>query len=293
MNVSHSNAKQPYKLAGRTSTAESTRIDINGTVIGGNEPVIIAGPCSVESREQILSIAHSLRELGVTILRGGAFKPRTSPYFFQGLGEEGLQLLAEAREATGMSIITEVMDTADVELVAAYADILQIGSRNMQNYSLLKAVGRIQKPVMLKRGMSAQLMEFLSSAEYILAGGNNQVILCERGIRTFVEYSRNTLDLNIVPAVKALSHLPIIVDTSHGTGKRNFVEPMSIAALAAGADGLMIEVHPHPDQAMSDAEQALSVEHFAQLANKARSFAEWRNSFDVQVTDSTTEEVAV
>lgn len=293
MNVPHSNAKQPYKLAGRTSNSESTRIDVNGTVIGGSEPVVIAGPCSVENREQILSIAQSLRELGVSILRGGAFKPRTSPYFFQGLGEQGLRLLAEAREATGMSIITEVMDTADVELVADYADILQIGSRNMQNYSLLKAVGRLQKPVMLKRGMSAQLMEFLSSAEYILAGGNTQVILCERGIRTFVEYSRNTLDLNIVPAVKALSHLPIIVDTSHGTGKRSFVEPMSIAALAAGADGLMVEVHPHPDQAMSDAEQALSVGQFTQLLHKARSFAEWRTSFDIQETEPANEGVVV
>lgn len=293
MNSAQSNAKQPYKLAGRTHNSQSTRIDINGTVIGGSEPVVIAGPCAVESREQILSIAQSLRELGVTILRGGAFKPRTSPYFFQGLGEKGLQLLAEAREATGMSIITEVMDTADVELVASYADILQIGSRNMQNYALLKAVGRSNKPVMLKRGMSAQLMEFLSSAEYILAEGNHRVILCERGIRTFVEYSRNTLDLNIVPAVKALSHLPIIVDTSHGTGKRNFVEPMSLAALAAGADGLMIEVHPHPDQAMSDAEQALSVAHFAQLVRKAESFAQWRTSFNAHIAEPANEEMAV
>lgn len=286
MNGSHSEAQQPYRLASRFSKNNPTYIDVKGTIIGGDEPVVIAGPCAVENREQILSIAGSLKELGVTILRGGAFKPRTSPYFFQGLGEAGLHLLAEAREATGLSIITEVMDTADVELVADYADILQIGSRNMQNYSLLKAVGRVRKPVMLKRGMSAQLTEFLSSAEYILAGGNEQVILCERGIRTFTDYSRNTLDLNIVPAVKAISHLPIIVDTSHGTGRREFIEPMSLAALAAGADGLMIEVHPQPDKAMSDAEQALSVGQFAGLMRKVRSFAEWRASVATRMEDA-------
>lgn len=286
MNGSHSEAQQPYRLASRFSKNNPTYIDVNGTIIGGDEPVVIAGPCAVESREQILSIAGSLKELGVTILRGGAFKPRTSPYFFQGLGETGLHLLAEAREVTGLSIITEVMDTADVELVAEYADILQIGSRNMQNYSLLKAVGRVRKPVMLKRGMSAQLTEFLASAEYILAGGNEQVILCERGIRTFTDYSRNTLDLNIVPAVKAVSHLPIIVDTSHGTGRREFIEPMSLAALAAGADGLMIEVHPQPDKAMSDAEQALSVGQFAGLMRKVRSFAEWRASVATRMEDA-------
>lgn len=286
MNGSHSEAQQPYRLASRFSKNNPTYIDVNGTIIGGDEPVVIAGPCAVESREQILSIAGSLKELGVTILRGGAFKPRTSPYFFQGLGEAGLRLLAEARETTGLSIITEVMDTADVELVADYADILQIGSRNMQNYSLLKAVGRVRKPVMLKRGMSAQLTEFLASAEYILTGGNEQVILCERGIRTFTEYSRNTLDLNIVPAVKAVSHLPIIVDTSHGTGRREFIEPMSLAALAAGADGLMIEVHPQPDKAMSDAEQALSVGQFAGLMRKVRSFAEWRASVATRMEDA-------
>lgn len=286
MNGSHSEAQQPYRLASRFSKNNPTYIDVNGTIIGGDEPVVIAGPCAVESREQILSIAGSLKELGVTILRGGAFKPRTSPYFFQGLGEAGLRLLAEARETTGLSIITEVMDTADVELVADYADILQIGSRNMQNYSLLKAVGRVRKPVMLKRGMSAQLTEFLASAEYILTGGNEQVILCERGIRTFTDYSRNTLDLNIVPAVKAVSHLPIIVDTSHGTGRREFIEPMSLAALAAGADGLMIEVHPQPDKAMSDAEQALSVGQFAGLMRKVRSFAEWRASVATRMEDA-------
>lgn len=286
MNGSHSEAQQPYRLASRVSKNNPTYIDVNGTIIGGDEPVVIAGPCAVENREQILSIAGSLKELGVTILRGGAFKPRTSPYFFQGLGEAGLRLLAEARETTGLSIITEVMDTADVELVADYADILQIGSRNMQNYSLLKAVGRVRKPVMLKRGMSAQLTEFLASAEYILTGGNEQVILCERGIRTFTDYSRNTLDLNIVPAVKAVSHLPIIVDTSHGTGRRDFIEPMSLAALAAGADGLMIEVHPQPDKAMSDAEQALSVGQFAGLMRKVRSFAEWRASVATRMEDA-------
>ncbi len=269
---------QPYRLAGLRYKSTPTHIDINGTVIGASDPVVIAGPCAVEHREQIVSVARNLRELGVTILRGGAFKPRTSPYSFQGLGEQGLRLLAEAREATGMSIITEVMDASDVELVSDYADILQIGSRNMQNYTLLKAVGRVRKPVMLKRGMSAQLAEFLASAEYILAGGNEQVILCERGIRTFVEYSRNTLDLNVVPAVKAVSHLPIIVDTSHGTGRRDLVEPMSIAALAAGADGLMIEVHPDPDNALSDADQAVSIDYFARLLKKVHSFAEWRAS---------------
>lgn len=293
MNGQHSDSPQPYRLAGIRHKSSPTHIDINGTVIGAGDPVVIAGPCAVEHRDQILAAAHSLRQLGVRILRGGAFKPRTSPYSFQGLGEQGLRLLAEAREATGMSIITEVMDAADVELVSDYADILQIGSRNMQNYTLLKAVGRIRKPVMLKRGMSAQLAEFLASAEYILAGGNEQVILCERGIRTFVDYSRNTLDLNVVPAVKAVSHLPIIVDTSHGTGRRDLVEPMSIAALAAGADGLMIEVHPEPDSALSDADQAVSIDYFARLLKKVHSFAEWRATFDsARVEADSDEEIA-
>jgi 3-deoxy-7-phosphoheptulonate synthase len=215
-------------------------------------------------------------------MRGGAYKPRTSPYSFTGLEEKGLQLLSQARQETGVLIITEVLDTGDIGLVAKYSDILQIGSRNMQNYKLLKAVGRQQRPVMLKRGMSATLEEFLGSAEYIISGGNENIILCERGIRTFVDYSRNTLDLNIVPVIKKISHLPIIVDPSHGTGRRDIIEPMSLAALAAGADGIMVEVHPDPPASWSDPDQALYPDQFRQLMEKINQFIEWRKNAAVK-----------
>jgi 3-deoxy-7-phosphoheptulonate synthase len=263
---------QPYKLVGREFKKDNTIIKINGVQFGSGKPVVIAGPCTVESEEQIMISAHLVREAGGKILRGGAFKPRTSPYSFQGHGEEGLRWLRKAKEETGLAIITEVMEANQVELVAKYVDILQIGARNMQNFNLLKAVGKTEKPVLLKRGMSAQLTEFLMSAEYIMSEGNDQVILCERGIRTFVEYSRNTLDLNVVPAIKKISHLPIIVDPSHGTGRTDLVEPMSLAALAAGADGLMIEVHPNPEKAWSDADQTLSPSQFQGLMNKVAYF---------------------
>ncbi|MBI5215061.1 MAG: 3-deoxy-7-phosphoheptulonate synthase [Ignavibacteriae bacterium] len=256
---------KPYKLASRELKQEDSIIDVAGVKIGGREMVVIAGPCSVENEEQLLQTAHSVKNAGAKLLRGGAYKPRTSPYVFQGLGEEGLKLLMKAKEETGLGIVTEVMETADVELVAEYADLLQVGARNMQNTRLLRSLGKIQKPVLLKRNFSATLNEFLMSAEYILSGGNEKVILCERGIRTFVEYTRNTLDLNVVPAVKQLSHLPIIVDPSHGTGRHDLIIPMSRAAIAAGADGLIIEVHPNPAVAFSDGEQSLTLEVFQEL----------------------------
>lgn len=267
-----------YHLVTREYRPENTVIELDGVSIGGAEPQVIAGPCAVESEEQILRTARLVQSAGVKIMRGGAFKPRTSPYSFTGLEEKGLQLLSQARRETGLLIITEVLDTADVELVAEYSDILQIGSRNMQNYKLLKAAGRQQKPVMLKRGMSATLEEFLGSAEYIISEGNEKIILCERGIRTFVEYTRNTLDLNIVPVIKKISHLPIIVDPSHGTGRRDIIEPMSLAALAAGADGIMVEVHPDPPASWSDPDQALYPEQFLQLMEKINQFIEWRKN---------------
>jgi len=267
-----------YHLVTREYRPENTIIELDGVSIGGAEPQVIAGPCAVESEEQILRTARLVQSAGVKIMRGGAFKPRTSPYSFTGLEEKGLQLLSQARRETGLLIITEVLDTADVELVAEYSDILQIGSRNMQNYKLLKAAGRQQRPVMLKRGMSATLEEFLGSAEYIISQGNDKIILCERGIRTFVEYTRNTLDLNIVPVIKKISHLPIIVDPSHGTGRRDIIEPMSLAALAAGADGIMVEVHPDPPASWSDPDQALYPEQFLQLMEKINQFIEWRKN---------------
>lgn len=267
---------KPYKLVSREFKKDNTLIPLNGVTIGGPQPVIIAGPCSVESEKQILETAHLVKENGGHLLRGGAFKPRSSPYSFQGLGEQGLKYLQRAKNETGLYIVTEVLEAMYVPLVADYADVLQIGARNMQNYELLKAVGRIKKPVLLKRGMSAQLTEFLMSAEYIMSEGNEQIILCERGIRTFVEYSRNTLDLNVVPAVKNISHLPIMVDPSHGTGRRDLIEPLSLAALAAGADGLMIEVHPRPEEAWSDADQTLSPTVFKRLMHKIKLFVEWQ-----------------
>ena len=256
---------KPYKLVSREFKRENTVIDINGTKIGSNDVVVIAGPCSVESEEQILKTAFEVKKVGAKLLRGGAFKPRTSPYSFQGMGEEALRLLQKAREKTGLGIVTEVMDTADVSLVERYADVIQIGARNMQNYNLLKAVGKTKKPILLKRGLSATLLELLMCAEYIVSQGNTQVILCERGIRTFCDHTRNTLDLNIVPVAKQLTHLPIIVDPSHGTGRYDLVSPMSKAAIACGADGLIIEVHPDPEKALSDGDQSLTPKSFAEL----------------------------
>jgi 3-deoxy-7-phosphoheptulonate synthase len=242
--------------------------------VGGDAVVIMAGPCAVESREQTLTIARAVKAVGARLLRGGAYKPRTSPYSFQGLGEEGLQILAEAREATGLPVVTEVLDTSTLDLVARYADCLQIGARSMQNFELLKMAGRSGKPILLKRGMSATLEEFLLAAEYVLAEGNPNVVLCERGVRTFNDFTRNTLDLAIVPAVERLSHLPIFVDPSHGTGRRDKVLPMSRAAVAAGADGLAIEVHHRPEEALSDGPQALTPEIFADLMGKVRPVVE-------------------
>ena len=260
----------PYKIASRDFKKEDTLIQVNGVKIGGKEIVVMAGPCSVESKDQIIETAKAIKKAGAKVLRGGAFKPRTSPYSFQGLGEEGLKLLKYAKEETGMPIITEVMDTRNVALVCKYADILQLGARNMQNYDLLKEVGRCKHPVLLKRGMSATITEWLMSAEYIMSEGNHNVILCERGIRTFETYTRNTLDLNAVPSVKELTHLPVIVDPSHGTGKYSLVSPMSKAAIAAGADGLLIEAHPNPEKSVSDADQTISTKRFAKLMEELK-----------------------
>ncbi len=263
---------QPFKLAGRELKREPTVIEVGDVKIGGDQFVVIAGPCSVESREQILQTASGVKRAGAKLLRGGAFKPRTSPYSFQGLQEEGLQLLVQAREETGLPVVTEVLAPEDVPLVAQYADILQIGARNMMNFILLKRVGHINKPVLLKRGMMATVKELLMSAEYIISEGNQQVILCERGIRTFEEYTRNTLDLSAVPMLKQLSHLPVIVDPSHGCGVRSLVAPMAKAAVAAGADGLMIEVHPHPEDAYSDGAQSLLPEQFETLMHQLKGY---------------------
>ncbi|TVR57556.1 MAG: 3-deoxy-7-phosphoheptulonate synthase [Gemmatimonadales bacterium] len=266
---------QPYKQVSREWREEDTLVTLhNGTVIGGSDVVVMAGPCAVENEEQIVGIARVLRGMGATILRGGAFKPRTSPYSFQGLGEEGLILLARAREATGMAVVTEAVDPDGLDLVAEYADIIQIGARNMQNYPLLRRAGQSGKPVLLKRGMSATIKELLLAAEYLLAEGNGQVILCERGVRSFDSHTRNLLDLTAIPVVKALSHLPIIADPSHGTGIRAKVTPMARAAVAAGADGLMIEVHPDPDRALSDGAQSLFPDQFEGLMEQIRVIAQ-------------------
>jgi 3-deoxy-7-phosphoheptulonate synthase len=263
---------KPFKLAGNewkkgrsTITLPAGNANAQPVVIGNNHFVVMAGPCSVESRDQIMMSAEHVKRMGARILRGGAFKPRTSPYSFQGLEEEGLKLLADAREKTGLHIITEVISPSDVVLVAEYADILQIGARNMQNFPLLKEVGRIRKPILLKRGMSSTLKELLMSAEYIMSEGNYEVILCERGIRTFEDYTRNTCDLSAVPALKELTHLPVIVDPSHGTGVRSLVTPLAKAAVAVGADGLIIEVHPNPEEAFSDGAQSLLPQQFEVL----------------------------
>lgn len=264
---------QPFKLASRDFTQQDSVLDINGVKVGGKNIVVMAGPCSVEGREMIIETAHMVKEAGATILRGGAYKPRSSPYSFQGLGEDGLRFLAEAREATGLPIITEVMTPEDVSVVGAYTDIFQVGARNTQNYSLLKALGKQDKPVFLKRGLSGTIQELLMSAEYVLSGGNMQVMLCERGIRTYETATRNTFDINAIPVLKQMSHLPIIADPSHGTGMWNLIGAISKAAVAAGADGLMIEVHPDPSRAWSDGAQSLTPQAFAQLMQELRPVA--------------------
>jgi len=261
---------QPFKLASRTFKPSPSVYDINGARIGGDNFCVIAGPCAVETRQQVLETAQFLKEEGIKFLRGGAYKPRTSPYSFQGLKEEGLEILKEASQETGLRIVTEVMDTREVELVSKYADVLQIGTRNMQNFSLLKEVGRTDKPVLLKRGQSATYRELLMAAEYIISEGNNQVILCERGIRTFTDETRNTLDISAIPIVKRYSHLPIIVDPSHASGDWRYIIPLSKAAVAAGADGLIVEVHPDPRNALSDGNQSLNFEQFRELMRQVR-----------------------
>jgi 3-deoxy-7-phosphoheptulonate synthase len=264
---------QPFKLVSREVKAEDTVIDVGGVRLGGKQVVVMAGPCSVESREQILEVAHAVKAAGATFLRGGAFKPRTSPYEFQGLAEEGLKLLSLAREATGLRIVTEVMDVETLPMVAEHADVLQIGARNMQNFSLLKQLGSVKRPVLLKRGPSATLKEWLMAAEYVLSRGNYQVALCERGIRTFETMTRNTLDLNAVPVLKSLTHLPVLVDPSHGIGLRAHVAAMARAGVAAGADGLLVEVHPRPDRALSDGQQSLTPGEFDGLMKQVRVIA--------------------
>jgi 3-deoxy-7-phosphoheptulonate synthase len=263
----------PYKLVGRTFKAEDTVVKVAGVAVGGPEVIAMAGPCSVESREQVGIVARAVRDSGARILRGGAFKPRTSPYSFQGHGEEGLRWMREAADATGLAVISEIMDVRSLEMMLGYVDCLQVGARNMQNFDLLKELGRARKPVLLKRGLSATIEEWLLSAEYILAGGNGQVILCERGIRTFENATRNTLDISAIPVVKKRSHLPIVVDPSHGTGLRDKVIPMARAAVAAGADGLLIEVHNNPDKALSDGAQSLYPEQFDRLMSELRIIA--------------------
>jgi 3-deoxy-7-phosphoheptulonate synthase len=262
-----------YKLVSREAKREDTVVSVGGVPVGGPRVAVVAGPCAVESEKQAIDIAREVVKAGATLYRGGAFKPRTSPYSFQGLGEPGLKILKKVREETGLPIVTEVLDTDTAELVAEYADCLQIGTRNMQNFALLKKVGRIRRPVLLKRGMSATIEEFLLSAEYLLSEGNYDVLLCERGVRTFADHTRNTLDLSVIPYVKRISHLPILVDPSHGTGKRLKVLPMSRAAVAAGSDGLLNEVHNHPEVALSDGPQALLPEMFAQLMAEVRLLA--------------------
>lgn len=265
---------KPFKRASREFYPEDTVLNISGVSIGKGNFVIIAGPCSVESKEQIVEIAIAIKKSGANMLRGGAFKPRTGPYSFQGLGKEGLEFLGEARKITGLPVVTELMHIKYLDLVLDFADVIQVGARNMQNYDLLQELGKLQKPVLLKRGMSATMDEFLLAAEYILNEGNTQVILCERGIRTFETSTRNTLDLSTVALIKELSHLPIIVDPSHATGKRSLIKPMSLAALVCGADGLMVEVHNHPDDAISDAAQTISPDQLTDIINHLNSVAQ-------------------
>jgi 3-deoxy-7-phosphoheptulonate synthase len=267
-----------YPLAARSSRPHGTVVQVGETSIGGHPPAIIAGPCVVETREQLLSIARDVKRHGATLLRGGAFKPRTSPYSFQGHGELGLEILADVREETGLPVVTEVMEPGQVEMVAHYADVLQIGSRNMMNFPLLRAVSTIDKPVLLKRGFAATIEEWLQSAEYILAGGNDRVILCERGIRSFDQSTRFALDLNAVPLLRELTHLPVVVDPSHGTGRREMVAPMSAAGIAAGAHGLIIEVHPEPDEALCDGPQSIYVDDLAEIVAKAHAIGSLMNA---------------
>jgi len=265
---------KPYKLASREAQPQDSVIDVDGVLVGGKQIAIMAGPCSVESKDQICTTARLVKAAGANMMRGGAFKPRTSPYSFQGLEEEGLKLLWEAKKESGLPIVTEVMNPREVDLVAKYADVMQVGARNVQNFSLLKELGKLDKPILLKRGMMTTIKEFLMSAEYILSEGNRNVILCERGIRTFETATRNTLDLSCIPVLKLETHLPIIVDPSHGTGHWHLVDSMSKAAIAAGADGLMIEVHPDPAHAFSDGPQSLKPEKFAKLIQTLRPFIE-------------------
>ncbi len=267
---------KPYKLASREFVGHSTQVEIgkDKVVIGAGEFVVFAGPCAVESESQVLATARAVSAAGAKVMRGGAFKPRTSPYSFRGMGEDGLKLLASARDETGLAIITEVMSPHDMDLVSRYADVLQIGARNMQNFSLLDEAGRADKPVMVKRGQSATYEDWLLAAEYVMAGGNEQVILCERGIRTFETFTRNTMDLNAIPAIHRLSHLPVVADPSHGTGRWYLVTPMARAAAAVGADGLIIEVHPNPDEAKSDGAQSLTFENFSLLMDQVRAIRE-------------------
>jgi 3-deoxy-7-phosphoheptulonate synthase len=278
---------KPYKLVGRDAKPEDSEVYVEGEIIGGKELTIIAGPCSVESPDQLFRTADAVREAGAKFLRGGAFKPRTSPYAFQGMKEEGLVLLKEAKRRTGLKIVTEAKDVETLPAVADVADVIQIGARNMQNFALLEAIGDMRKPVLLKRGVSATIEELLMSAEYILARGNHNVILCERGIRTFEPYTRNTLDLNAIPVIKKLSHLPIIVDPSHGIGMWDGVSSMALAGIAAGADGLMVEVHPDPGSALSDGYQSLKPQRFKELMEKVRQIAPVLNrSIGVEIAES-------
>ncbi len=265
---------EPYKFASRVWRKEDTTLEVNGVTVGGSEVILMAGPCSVESEEQMDAAASVVAAQGATFLRGGAFKPRSSPYSFQGLGERGLRIMRDAADRYGLNVITEVMDVAQIPLIVEYAEVLQVGARNMQNFSLLKELGKVEKPIFLKRGLSATIEEWLMSAEYVIANGNPQVILCERGIRTFETYTRNTLDLSAVPVVKKISHLPVFVDPSHGTGIRNKVTPMARAAVAAGADGLMVEIHPNPPLAKSDGPQSLYFDQFTEMVRQVRLIAQ-------------------
>lgn len=264
---------KPYKLVSREFRSEDTVVKVDGVSFGAEAFAVIAGPCAVESGDQLLTCARAIKEAGGNLIRGGAYKPRTSPYSFQGLGEEGLKMLAQAREETGLPVVTELLDVRDLDVVCQYADVLQIGTRNMQNFQMLRESGRSKKPVLLKRGFGSTVEELLMAAEYILREGNQQVVLCERGIRTFEDSTRNTLDISAVPTVKHLSHLPIIVDPSHGTGRRELVGPLSMAAMAAGADGVMIEVHPNPEEALCDGSQSLTPSQFQEVIGQLRKLA--------------------
>ncbi|MBI5952534.1 MAG: 3-deoxy-7-phosphoheptulonate synthase [Chloroflexi bacterium] len=265
---------QPYKLASRQFHPENTILNIDGFTVGGDEIAVMAGPCAVESRSQIIETAIAVKEAGASALRGGVFKPRTSPYAFQGLGEEGLELLAEAREETGLPIVVEIMSQVQLDVMVKYVDVFQVGARNMQNFNLLRAIGETRTPVLLKRGLSASIEELLMSAEYILAGGNNRVMLCERGIRTFETSTRNTTDINAIPVLKNLTHLPVILDPSHSTGHANYVAAVARAGIAAGADGLIVEVHPDPAKAVSDGKQSLKPEAFAEMVKQVGQIAQ-------------------